>query len=212
MDVRIRPAVADDAPFLGWVIFTAGRSHCPRGVWDVIVGRPENECITFLEHLTVTEPRHMFHYSDFIIAEVDGHPVAALSGYDPTQLSEVGEPLMEVFRKLGLTGRNRVDNPKGAAAIVHCYPENAEGAWVIESVATLPETRRRGVMNTLLEEMLEKGRRLGFELAQVGVFIGNAPAQRAYEKCGFTVVDEKRHADFEAEIGSPGIARLHRDL
>ena len=117
MDVRIRPAVADDAPFLGWVILTAGRSHCPRGVWDVIVGRPENECITFLEHLTVTEPRHMFHYSDFIIAEVDGRPVAALSGYDPTQLADVGGPLVEVFGRAGVMGGKRVDNPKGVAAM-----------------------------------------------------------------------------------------------
>jgi len=212
MDVRIRQAVADDAPFLGWVIFTAGRSHCPRGVWDVIVGRPESECITFLEHLTVTEPRHMFYYSDFIIAEVEGRPVAALSGYDPTELTDVAGPLVEVFGKPGVMAGKRADNSKGVAAIVHCYPDNAEGAWVIESVATVPEFRRRGIIDTLLNEILQKGRGLGYALGQVGVFIGNTAAQRAYEKCGFAIVDEKRHPDFEAEIGCPGMARLHMDL
>jgi len=211
MEIEIRTARPDDASFLGWVIFAAGRSHCPRGVWDIIVGMPENECITFLEHLTVTEAHHMFHYSDFIIAEVDGRPVAALSGYDPKQLAEVGQPLLEAFQKLGLNGSSRLDNQKGVAAILYCYPEETEGAW-IESVATLPEVRRRGVINILLEEVLEKGRRLGFGLAQVGVFIGNTPAQNAYEKCGFKVVDEKRHPDFEAETGSPGMKRLLLDM
>ncbi len=212
MEIEIRTARPDDASFLGWVIFAAGRSHCPRGVWDIIVGMPENECITFLEHLTVTEAHHMFHYSDFIIAEVDGRPVAALSGYDPKQLAEVGQPLLEAFQKLGLNGSSRLDNQKGVAAILYCYPEETEGAWIIESVATLPEVRRRGVINILLEEVLEKGRRLGFGLAQVGVFIGNTPAQNAYEKCGFKVVDEKRHPDFEAETGSPGMKRLLLDM
>jgi len=154
----------------------------------------------------------MFHYSDFIIAEVDGRPVAALSGYDPKQLAEVGQPLLEAFQKLGLNGSSRLDNQKGVAAILYCYPEETEGAWIIESVATLPEVRRRGVINILLEEVLEKGRRLGFGLAQVGVFIGNTPAQNAYEKCGFKVVDEKRHPDFEAETGSPGMKRLLLDM
>ena len=119
---------------------------------------------------------------------------------------------MEVFRTPGVTGGERADDPKGVAGIVHCYPDNAEGAWVIESVATVPEFRRRGIIDALLNEILEKGRGLGFGLGQVGVFIGNTPAQRAYEKCGFRMVDEKRHPDFEAAIGCPGIARLHREL
>lgn len=113
---------------------------------------------------------------------------------------------------MGLTGSDRTGNRKGIAAIMACVPDEAEGAWIVESVATLPEFRRRGLVNRLLEEILEKGRRQGFRRAQVSVFIGNTPAQNAYEKCGFKVVDEKRHPDFEAEIGCPGIARLLRDL
>ena len=90
--------------------------------------------------------------------------------------------------------------------------DEAEGAWIIQHVATLPEYRRQGLINRLLEEILEVGRRRSFRLSQVGVFIGNTAAQNAYEKCGFRVIDEKRNADFEAETGSPGIARLLRDL
>jgi RimJ/RimL family protein N-acetyltransferase len=38
--------------------------------------------------------------------------------------------------------------------------------------------------------------------------IGNDAAQRAYEKVGFTVVEELRDADFEATIGAPGFSRM----
>jgi len=48
--------------------------------------------------------------------------------------------------------------------------------------------------------------------AQVSFYIGNTPAQRAYEKAGFKYHDEKRHPDFEAEIGCPGMVRLLREI
>lgn len=214
MDVEIRSARSDDACFLAWVILTAGRSHCQRGIWDVILGRPEEECLAFLERLAVTETPHTFHYSGFIVAEVDGRPVAALSGYDPKELglAKVMLGIQEARQKMRLTESDWMSNRKGIAAILACLPDEAEGAWIIESVATLPEFRRRGLVSRLLEEILQKGRGQGSRLAQVSVFIGNMPAQNAYEKCGFKVVDEKRHPDFEAETGCPGVARLLRDL
>jgi hypothetical protein len=36
------------------------------------------------------------------------------------------------------------------------------------------------------------------------VFIGNDSAQKAYEKAGYVVVEEKTHADFEAVYKTPG--------
>jgi ribosomal protein S18 acetylase RimI-like enzyme len=68
------------------------------------------------------------------------------------------------------------------------------------------------MVSKLLEEMLEKGRKQGFQRAQINIYIGNTPAQKAYETHGFKVLDEKRHPDFEEEIGSPGMMRLVREL
>ena len=64
----------------------------------------------------------------------------------------------------------------------------------------------------LLEEMIKMGREKGFKRAQISIYIGNRPAQHLYEKLGFKVVDEKRSFDFEKVMGSPGMARLLRDL
>jgi translation initiation factor 4G len=79
-------------------------------------------------------------------------------------------------------------------------------------VATRPEYRRRGVINALLGAVLDEGRDQGFNLAQVSSYIGNTPAEQAYLKAGFRHYDEKRHPDFEALIGCPGIARYLRDI
>ena len=42
--------------------------------------------------------------------------------------------------------------------------------------------------------------------------IGNTSAQYAYERVGFRIVSEKRHPDFEAAIGCPGLAKMECPL
>jgi translation initiation factor 4G len=214
MNTQVRWARPGDAPLLAWVMLMAGRSHLQRGIWDIIIGRPEKECLRFLEHLAVTEEPHMCHHSIFLVAEVDGRPAAALSGYDPVTLGEetVGPQMPGVMEKMGLTEEDMAPGQQGLAAFMTCHAEPYEGAWIVESVATRPEFRRRGLIDSLLEGILQQGRRRGFEVAQVSFYIGNVPAQRAYEKAGFRYHDEKRHPDFEAEIGCPGMVRLLREL
>ena len=211
--IEIRPARPDDAHFLSWVILTAGRAHVNRGIWEVILGETEEKCLAFLELLVLTEKPHLFHYSCYLIAEAGGRPVAALGGYDPRVFGyqALRGVLPEVFKKMGMAFPDQGMNDR-SARVLGCIPDEVKGAWVIDSVATLPEFRRRGIVSRLLEEMLERGRNQGFRRAQVNIYIGNRAAQRAYEKHGFNVLDEKRDPVFEEEMGSPGMARLVRDL
>lgn len=213
MNLKIRLARPEDASFLAWVIITSGRAHVQRGIWEVILGGTEEECLAFLQMLVVTKAPHLFHYSCFLLAEVDGRPVAALGGYDPRSLGypALRKAIVEVVHKMG---RSEPDKAAGTRSekILCCIPEEVEGAWVIDSVATVPKFRRRGIVSKLLEKIVEKGRKKGFRRAQINMYIGNTPAQKAYEKHGFKVVDEKRHPAFEEEIGSPGMVRLLRDL
>jgi ribosomal protein S18 acetylase RimI-like enzyme len=213
MDVQIRAGRPEDAPFLAWVILTAGRAHVQRGIWEVILGGSEEECLAFLQKLIVTKTPHHLRYSCFLVAEVDGVPVAALGGYDPKILGYPGlrKAVVEVSKKMGFSAPDQAAM-KRSERVLCCIPDEVEGAWVIDSVATLPKFRRRGIVDKLLEEMLEKGRKQGFQQGQINMYIGNTPAQKAYEKHGFRVLDEKRHPAFEEEIGSPGMMRLVRDL
>lgn len=213
MTINIRPARPDDAIFLAWTILTSGRAHVQRGIWEVILGGTEKACLAFLQRLVVTKTPHLFHFSRFLIAEADGRPVAGLGGYDPKSMGypALRKAINEVVRQVGQSEPDP-EATKRSQKILVCIPEDVEGAWVVDSVATVPEFRRQGITGELLEKMLEKGRRQGFHRAQINIYIGNIPAQRLYEKHGFQIMDEKRHPDFEKEIGSPGMARLLRDL
>ena len=214
MDINIRPARPEDAKLIAWCMLMAGRSHMETGIWDLIISQPEDRCLAFLEMLTLQEPRHMCHYTEFLVAEVDGHPAAALEGFDPVKNGEatVAMPMAAVIEKMGLTEQDMAPGQQNLAAFMTCHPDFADGAWIIEHVSTRPEYRRMEAVSKLLEATLDKGRDQGFRLAQVGFYIGNTPAERAYKKAGFKYADEKRHPDFEALIGCPGMVRLLRDL
>ncbi len=213
MNIEIRPAKAEDAEFLARLILTAGRAHVTRGIWEVILGGTEQDNLKFLKLLAVTAIPNLFHYSCYLIAELDGQPAGGLGGYDPKRLgyTAVQQAMPEVLQQLGYSAPDPEAN-KRAERVLCCIPDDAQDAWIIDSVATLPEYRRKGLVDRLLVAILEKGRQKGFRCAQINLYIGNHPAQRAYEKHGFEIVDQKFHSDFEAEIGSPGMARMLRNL
>jgi translation initiation factor 4G len=96
------------------------------------------------------------------------------------------------------------------APFLTCAPEQPDDTWIVEWVATRPAHRGKGLTKALLDRILAAGRERGFTQFQIGVLVGNTPAQRAYEGVGFTVVDEKTHPDFEATFGTPGIRRMQR--
>ena len=213
MSVKIRRGKADDAAFLARVMMLASRGHLPRGVWDLIAGGSEKNCLDYLRRLALTEPVSLCHYSSFIVAEHDGCPAAALCGFDPRaggwQL--LAEAMKQVQREKGWTQADENASAHRTAPVWQCTFDTLEGAWVVESVATAPEFRRRGLAASLMAEVLEMGRARGHRMAQLTILIGNTPAQHAYEKAGFSVMDEKRHRDFEAALGAPGFMRMVRD-
>ncbi len=209
---RIRPADRGDSRFLAWVMEAAGRSHLPRGIWDIAVPDDERR-IDYLDALVSSEARAFWHWSCFLVAERDGRHAAALAGYEPRlALPEIPASTRQAEQRLGIADAESRAIQQRMGVCAACFPEIPQDRFVIEWVATLPEFRGRGIVHQLLLEVLDRGREAGYERAQVGVMIGNTPAQRAYEGVGFKIVDAKRDTAFETALGSPGIARLHRDL
>jgi len=214
MRVAIRDATRDDAGFIAWAIQEAGRSHLDRGTWDIVLPMPESERLRFLAEIALAEARSFCHYGGFLIAEVDGQPISTLSAYVPREanVSTFIEAVHGVFEKAGWSN-SRIDEILARfGPLMTCAPKTPDEAWVVEWVATLPAHRGRGHANRLLEAILERGRDAAFEVSQIGVYIGNTPAQAAYEKVGFEVVEELRHPDFEAAMGCPGVRRMLQNL
>jgi len=210
----IRPARETDAPFLAWVQQEAARSHVERGFWDLAFPGPDASRLDLIAGIVRSEPACFCHWSRFLVAEIDGAPAAALSGYEPSRHGGEAfvEALSTTLRRAGWTGAEREALYLRTAPFMTCLPETPEDVWVVEWVATRPERRGQGLVKQLLPPILERGRGEGYLRAQIAVLIGNDPAQKAYEGAGFAFADERRHPDFERAFGSPGIRRLLRAL
>jgi ribosomal protein S18 acetylase RimI-like enzyme len=213
VSVRTRRATAVDVPFLSWVVLAASRSHLSRGAWDLVM--PDSETARRTLVATVLNARPSWcHYANFRISEVRGEPAAALSGY-PASGEGLAPPqtiFAEVAQKLGWSHEDLATTYGRMKPLIGCMPEEDPAGWTLEWVATDPDFRRRGLVCRLLDEELDAVRRRGYHAAQLLIFIGNEPAQRAYEKVGFRVVDEVRTPEFEAALGCPGIARMEIPL
>jgi GNAT superfamily N-acetyltransferase len=211
MGPEIRSARQTDAAFLAWVILTASRGHLQRGWFDIALSQPESGCLEFLQRLCVTRSPSWWHYSRFLIAEIAGQPVAALSAFRAADAYPLSQAAMEeAAGSLQLSAVERSALWQRGAYIFLCASEADDDGWTLENIATLPGFRRRGVTNALLERALEQGGAQGRSLAQVTYFIGNEAAERAYLRAGFQLADERRHPDFEAVAGTPGVRRVVR--
>ncbi len=211
MTTALRRARATDASFLAWVMLEASRGHVGRGAWDVYVDGPEPRVLALLERLAVQAEPSFCRWEGFLVAEVDGAPAAALSGYDP------GAPGManpDPAIASAVVDAFGWDEPRRHAAdtrldpFITCVSVPPPETWIVEWVATRPELRRRGLIRDLLQAVVAEGRRRGFRRSQITLFIGNTSAQLAYERAGYRVVGEKRHPDFARLMGCPGLARM----
>jgi ribosomal protein S18 acetylase RimI-like enzyme len=206
----IRPARIEDAAFIARNILAAQRGHLTRGWFDIALDLPEPECLAFIARAAVAQSRSWWHISHFRIAEVDGVPAAALCAM-PAAGTRVAarSAIEEVADKTGLDASEIFR--RGAYA-ANCWVQGGDGDWLVEHVAALPAHRGRGLVQALLDRALKAGKAAGFERASISFLIGNEPAERCYAKAGFVFAEEKRDAEFEALIGSPGFRRFQRAI
>lgn len=212
--IQIRRARRKDADFLAWVTLSASRSQFTRGIWDRIIAANDGGCLDYLARLAVTEPRSLYHYENFLLAEVKDQPAAALCGFEmcADTWAVLAEAMSAVQKDIGWSKADVAASQQRFAPIWACFPQDVGADWVIENVATKPEYRRQGLASALLEEIVREGVERGRQLAQITLYIGNDSARSAYEKSGFRFSDETRCRTLEPLFGAVGFVRLLRKL
>lgn len=210
MNPAIRPATADDAPMLAEVVLLASRSQVETGIFDLLIESNDRDRLTAIRAILTTEQPSWCHYKNFLIAEVDGRPAAALSGYAAYDESfmRMEHVFLAGFRALEMSDEQISAGFTRSLVFLKCVSDDLPSCWVIEWVACLSEFRRRGLVRALLPAIIERGREGGHSVTQIGIYIGNISAQRAYEDAGFVLEYEKPDPEFQAVIGCPGLARL----
>ncbi|MHC4049996.1 GNAT family N-acetyltransferase [Bradyrhizobium sp. 25ACV] len=211
--MTIRSARPEDAAFIARTILYSMRGYRPRGWFDVALSWPEAECLDFIARVAVARAVSMWHVSQFLVAEIDGKPAAALCAVPAAGAeSAAWRALEEVGLSTGLTASELDAIRRRGAYSRACWVQGGEGDWMIEHVSTDPAYRGRGLMQALIAHALDKGRAAGFTRSTISFLIGNEAAERAYAKAGFVLAEEKRDPAFEAIIGAPGFRMFARAI
>ncbi|MCP4618139.1 MAG: GNAT family N-acetyltransferase [Bradyrhizobium sp.] len=206
----IRQGRADDAAFIAYTVLLAQRGPRPLGWFDFALDQAEPQVLDFLAKLAVATPRSWYHVSQFLIAEVDGRPAAALCAM-PSR--ETRDTMRAAIEEVAIsTGVSAADIFTRGAYARPCWVQGGEADWLIEHVASRPAAHGRGLVQALIAQALSAGRAAGFSRASITFVIGNVAAERCYAKAGFTFAEEKRDRGFEALTGSPGFRRFARAI
>jgi translation initiation factor 4G len=211
--VRVRAAGEGDGRLVASVLEMAGRGHLERGAWDVAFEDDAVRAVA-LEALATAAPPSWCHRAVFRVADGDGVGAAAMCAVGASEAAPgaFGVALAHVHRHLGWTDAEIGAQIERLTPLLGCFPDMPAGTWIVENVGTAPAYRRRGLVRALLDDALAAGRAAGHARAQISCLIGNDPAQRAYERAGFAVVEELTHPDFERLLGVPGFVRMTRGL
>jgi GNAT superfamily N-acetyltransferase len=213
MATEIRAGRADDAEFIARTILLAQRGPRPRGWLDIALAQDEPRVLDFARRLAVATPRSWYHFSQFVVAEIGGKPVAALCAM-PSRLTRdtMRSAFEEVARDTGMGEADLAAIFTRGAYARPCWIQGGDEDWLIEHVASAAAHRGRGVMQALIAHGLSAGRAAGFANASITFVIGNDAAERCYTRAGFSFAEEKRDAAFEALTGTPGFRRFARTI
>lgn len=212
MGPTVRRALPDDADFIVWTILTAQRGPRPRGWFDIALGLPEAECAAFVRQIVLAPVVSMWHLTHFWIVEQDGVAAAALCALPEGEARMTARLAIEHVAQATAMGPGLTNIWQRGAYAATCWIWGDDHTWFVEHVATRPAHRGQGLVQMLLDHVLDVGRTRGFTRASIGFYIGNDVAERSYAKAGFRFADERRDPDFEALTGAPGFRRFERAI
>ncbi len=207
MNIKIRKATENDAPFLAQSMLESSRSGKKKGVFDVIFDTMDKKALLQrLENLTTTKTKSFCHFSNFLIATVDGVDAGSLCGYEPRLATY--EIFTKAMGELGCDGSYE----DRLLSYRQVEPQFDKKTFLLDFMAVKDEFHEFSVLKELVQKSLLTARLKGYRIVQTMVEIGSVETIMVYKKLGFSEIDERRSEFYEAEYGRPGIVRLQIHL
>lgn len=207
MNVKIRKATEQDAPLLAQAMLESSRSGKKQGLFDVIFNTTDKTALLKqLEQLTTTQTKSYCHFSNFLVASVDGVDAGFLCGYEPRLATN--EIFIKAMEELGLDDSYE----EGLASYRLVEPHFDKKTFLLDFMAVKDEFHEFSVLKELVQKSLLTARLKGYRIVQTMVDIGSVETMLVYKKLGFSEIDERRSKRYEEEYGSPGIIRLQIHL
>lgn len=158
-EIVIRMAKVEEAPMIAQVLCMALGGTESHPMFPVFLELAGKEC-------------SQYSYRNTMVAEVEGHFVGAVVGYDGGKLHELRTPIFALMQKhLG--------------KIWEIEDETAVGEFYLDSIAVFPAYRGCGIGRKLLEHRIQQAFDEGYEKVGLLVDKENLRAEALYCSLGF---------------------------
>jgi len=199
-EIIIRKAKKEDIPFLAKMVLLAETSGSELISYKQMFPVPEKELIRIFEIiLDNDQPGHGLTYLSFVIADLDGKQAAAACGYIEGEFGSSNH-LMTGALMTGFETELVIEAYKRNSTYKEVQIAKTYGTLQIDSVATLPEFRGKGLFKMIFEEHCRIGRSHDCNQLEIQVWAGNNAAIHTYQKLGCAITNEK-YLNFEEKSG-----------
>lgn len=206
MSIKITKADVSDSPFLAEMILQSSRAGKKDGFFDLLFQTNDNEIILEkLEKLVQTNSKSHCHYSNFLVAKMDGKSVGTLCSYEPRiATKQAFEAALEEIACSDTTGALEVmyscDFDLNNRTLMFDFMEELEGFIDL------------GILKALMQKSLLTARLKGYTIAQTMIEIGSLENELFYKKLGFKVVTQKECELYKEKFGRNGLMLLSTEF
>lgn len=202
MSIKIKQAKAEDSAFLAQMILQSSRAGKKDGLFDLLFATNDNKIILQrLEELTQTTAKSRCHFSNFLIAELDGKSIGTLCSYEPRISNR--ESFIKALTEIGFT-----DESEALEVMYICDFNLNNRTLIFDFVEELEGFRDVGVLKALMQKSLLTARLKGYRIAQTMIEIGSLESELFYKKMGFTKIEEKECALYKEKFGRIGMSLM----
>jgi hypothetical protein len=206
MSIKISKATVEDSLFLAQMILQSSRAGKKDGLFDLLFQTNDNKIILEkLEKLTTTESKSHCHYSNFLIAKMDGKSVGTLCSYEPRISTR--EAFVKALQEIGC------EDSDGALEVMYCCDFDLnKRTLMFDFMEELEGFIDVGVLKALMQKSLLTARLKGYTIAQTMIEISSLENELFYKKLGFKVVTQKECELYKEKFGRVGLMLLSTEF
>jgi len=202
MSIKIRKAVVEDRDFLAHMILQSTRAGKKEGLFDLIFSScNEDEILQNLASLVCTDAKSHCHYTNFLIAEMDGKSVGSLCSYEPRISTR--QTFVLALNEIGFDNVSDSLEP-----FYSCDFELNNSTLMFDFMEELDGFIDVGVLKALMQKSLLTARLKGYRIAKSIVETGSLDHIMYYKKLGFREVASKECELYKEKFGRVGLTLL----
>ena len=202
MSITIKKATVDDSAFLAQMMLQSSRAGKKDGLFDLVFKTNDDDTILQnLEQLTKTTAKSHCHFSNFLIAVVDGKNVGTLCSYEPRIATH--ETFIKALSEIGCS-----DIDESLEVMFCCDFDLNKRTLMFDFMEELDGFIDVGVLKELMQKSLLTARLKGYRIAQTMIEIGSLESKLFYNKLGFKEVAQRECDLYKEKFGRPGLMLL----